>query len=605
MQFGNHEGDSGESPVSKGLDGDRTKPSFTEEKEELDRVLRYPGIQRSANLVRFLTYICNKYFDGEAHDIRERSVAVEALGRKESNFDSHADPIVRVTARDLRKKLTEFYENDGKHDPLQIVLPLGRYIPQFVRSDQIEKMDVSLDPLARVPQTKTTPPFGPASIPPAESEPSDQQASRSAAAFVDRTTPWVLASKLFIAALLLLGVFTVGFFWGRHKEEHLPSLGSLIKWDDPVWSDNFDGGAHQSPDSSKWGYDTGNQSGWGNHEVEVYCSPTGDNPAECDSHHPNAFLDGSGHLVLRAVKNANGVWTSARITTRGLKTFQFGRIESRMKLPVGAGLWPSFWMLGADFPEVGWPRAGSIGLVENVSLTPRSDGLGPSIIRSTLHGPRYSGGNGLWRDFKLPNGGRVDDGSFHTYGIVWSPDMVQFYVDDPANIFFVQYASDVPQGGEWVFDHPFVLVMNLAVGGDWPGNPDATTPNPAEVIVDYVRVYKIPAVPAPTIEWQPVRVKAGAETASIIKLHAKSSSGRVYLSCSTEPATAVCALATSVIDFSDTLSQEDSLTISTDSFTDKGKIVAPQGSYKLTITATTISGDHSQLTLPFEVTDAH
>jgi beta-glucanase (GH16 family) len=152
-----------------------------------------------------------------------------------------------------------------------------------------------------------------------------------------------------------------------------------------------------------------------------------------------------------------------------------------------------------------------------------------------------------------------------------------------------------------VFDHPFYLIMNLAIGGDWAGQPDATTPSPADVLVDYVRVYKIPTVPAPRIQWQPAPVKAGSSVASMISLHADNYSGRVHLACSTEPATASCALATSVVDFSTTLSQEDSLTISTDFFTDKGRVVASPGRYKMTITATTISGDRSQLTVPFEV----
>src|SRR6202041_3375306 len=120
-------------------------------------------------------------------------------------------------------------------------------------------------------------------------------------------------------------------------------------------------------------------------------------------------LDGSGHLVLRAEKNPNGVWTSARITTRGLKTFQYGRIEARMKMPVGAGLWPAFWMLGANFATAGWPSSGSVDVVENVSLTSATNGVGPTMVRATVHGPRYFRGNGLWHDFKLPNGARVDD----------------------------------------------------------------------------------------------------------------------------------------------------------------------------------------------------
>lgn len=195
----------------------------------------------------------------------------------------------------------------------------------------------------------------------------------------------------------------------------------------------------------------------------------------------------------------------------------------------------------------------------------------------------------------------MDDGTFHTYGMIWSPGMMQFYVDDPNNIFFVQNASDIPQGGEWTFDHPFFPIMNLAVGGDWPGSPDNTTPNPVEVLVDYIRVYNIPNVPASSIDWEPVSVRAGSASASIIRLHATSSTGRVYLSCSTQPATATCAPASSVVDFSENLSQEDSLTLSTDSFTEKGRVTAPPGIYRVTITATTISGSRSQFTRSFEV----
>jgi beta-glucanase (GH16 family) len=242
-----------------------------------------------------------------------------------------------------------------------------------------------------------------------------------------------------------------------------------------------------------------------------------------------------------------------------------------------------------------------VDLAENVSVSSSSDGLGPSRIRSSLHGPNYFKANGLRHDLILPNGARVDDGSFHTYGVIWSPGMIQFYVDDPASIFFVADASKVPVGGEWVFDHPFYIFISLAVGGNWPGNPDATTPNPADVLVDYVRVYKIPAVPAPSIQWEPVQVKAGSAVASTISLRSQGGAGRVYLACFTEPATARCTLASSVVDFTNARSQEDTLTISTDFFTDRGRLVAPRGSYKLTITATSVSGDRSQLTVPFEI----
>lgn len=587
-----------EIPASPETPESPVPPDFREEREELDRVLNHPEIARSASLVRFLSFICNKYFEGQADEIREYSIAVEALGRKETNFDSHVDPIVRVTARSLRKKLLRLYKTDWQHHPLQIVLPLGHYVPEFVRPNAAT--------LAETPTSHSVP-----------------DAAGTESASVARPTERVHVNpsrakrffsrsamvKYTVGVLLVAGVFLAGYFWGlRTTRPDVPDTQSF-RWGDPVWSDEFDGPAQSLPDPAKWTYDTGSHDefgnqGWGDHEVETYCSPRGVNPRECDPKRPNAFLDGNGHLVVRAERGADNIWTSARLTTRGLKDFQYGRIEARMRIPVGTGLWPSFWILGSNYLTTGWPASGSATIVENVSLTQRTNGIGPNMIRATLHGPRYYGGNGLWHDFKFPDGARVDDGNFHTYGIIWSPGMIQFYVDDPANIFYTQDASDLPEGGEWVFDHPFFLVMNLAVGGDWPGNPDSTTPTPSDLIVDYVRVYKMPQVSAPAIQWQPVEVKAGSSVASVISLRARNYSGKVHLSCSIEPAAAACALATSVVDFSSTLAQDDSLTISTDFFSDNGKVVAPPGRYKMTIKTTTISGDHSQLTVPFEIKGA-
>ncbi len=587
-----------EKPAESGPRPHGASVAFREEREELERILNDPEISRSQSLVRFLSFICNKYFDGQTDDIREYTIAVEALGRKESSFDSHIDPIVRVTARSLRKKLWKIYSTDGGSHALQIVLPLGHYVPQFVRPNA-PGAHVALPDEATIDASE------------ADEEAETEQSANSAGAQPKARAGFLAGHRrlLLESALVLFVVpviFLAGYFFGRNREHAVQPVAQSFRWGDPVWSDEFNGAAGQAPDPTHWTYDTGSHNefgnqGWGDHEVETYCAPVGANPHGCDPRRPNAFLDGSGHLVLRAERNADGDWTSARLTTRGLKDFEYGRIEARMKLPVGTGLWPSFWMLGSNFLTTGWPASGSFTIVENVALTQRTNGIGPTRIRATLHGPRYYGGNGPWRDFQFPNGARVDDGNFHTYGIIWSPGMMQFYVDDPANIFFVQNASDLPEGGQWVFDHPFFLVMNLAVGGDWPGNPDATTPNPAEMLVDYVRVYRIPPVPAPAVQWQPVDVKAGASVASVITLRAREYAGRVHLGCSIEPAAAACSLASSVVDLSDTLSQDDSLTVSTDFFSDKGRVIAPPGRYKMTITATTISGDHSQLTVPFEV----
>ena len=572
-------------------------PDFAEERSELNRVLQHEELSRSVSLVRFLNFICQKYFEDRTSEIREHSIAVEALGRKESTFDSQVDPIVRVTARTLRKKLREYYDQEGRNNPLEIVIPLGRYIPQFVSRTQHQ---------TNLPATSDTPSdaeedivmleasstaFAPLSPLPAPTIPPAKPHS---------ATLWLLASALLVLPL----VFLAGLLFGRHGAAATNSPTATLQWGSPVWADEFDGSAAQIPDPSKWTFDLGSQNSWGNHELETYCSPGPVITKGCDPLHPNAFLDGSGHLVLQALRNADGNWTSARITTRGLKTFQYGRIEARMKLPVGAGLWPAFWMLGANFNSVGWPAAGTVDIAENVGLTSRNNGLGPGMIRSSLHGPGYSGGNSLRRDFQLPNGAHIDDGSFHTYGIIWSPGMIQFYVDDPANIFFVQNVSNLPEGGEWVFDRPFYLVINLAVGGDWAGDPDNSTPSPSQILVDYVRVYQLTTA-APSLQWQPVPVQSGGMASSPIHLQGQKGSGRVYLSCSTEPATVGCVLDSSTIDFTNSASRDDTVTLSTDTVSHEGSVVAKPGVYKLTLTATTISGDRSQLTVPFAVTSSH
>ncbi|MGC9197674.1 MAG: glycoside hydrolase family 16 protein [Acidobacteriaceae bacterium] len=564
---------------------------FLEERRELQRVLDHPEFRRSMNLVRFLSYICEKYFEGKAEEIREYSIAVEALGRRESNFDSHVDPIVRVTARSLRKKLNELYATDSQLSPLRIVLPLGHYVPEFVRIGSEANEMVDSPTQATSGETPALPRNRPAW-------------------WLRRITSQLEVSprpllRVSLALLAAAGIFMAGYFWGMHGVQLRPPAVTGLQWGNPVWADEFNGPSGQLPDPAKWDYDTGNydqlgNQGWGNGELETYCSANSV-LFGCDPLHPNAFLDGDGHLVLRAERTTEGKWTSARISTIRTRAFQYGRIEARMKMPMGKGLWPAFWMLGTDFRSVGWPASGSVSIAENVGLTARSNGLGPSMIRSTLHGPHYSGANGLWCDFKLPNGGRVDDGGFHTYGIIWSPGMMQFYVDDPANVFFVRDSDDLPADSKWVFDHPFFLVMNLAVGGDWASPPDLTTPNPSDLVVDYVRVYNIPKVAAPAIQWHPVTVSAGSSEASVISLQAKEYSSHVHLACSVVPTTATCTLASTVVDFSNTLSQADSVTISTHHFSDQGVSVAPPGRYHLTITATTISGDRSQLTAPFDV----
>jgi beta-glucanase (GH16 family) len=241
------------------------------------------------------------------------------------------------------------------------------------------------------------------------------------------------------------------------------------------WSDEFDGPSGASVDPAKWTYDLGG-GGFGNEELETYT----DRPR-------NAHLSGDGSLVIEALRERHtgpdGIareFTSARLKTQGLFAQTYGRFEARMKLPEGRGLWPAFWMLGADITSAGWPASGEIDIMENV-------GHEPGIVHGTLHGPGYSGAGGLGASFSLPPGQRFAD-AFHVFAVEWEANVLRFYVD--AQLYETRTPADLPAGRRWAFDHPFFLLVNVAVGGSWPGPPDATTVFPQQLLVDYVRVYK-------------------------------------------------------------------------------------------------------------------
>jgi beta-glucanase (GH16 family) len=249
-----------------------------------------------------------------------------------------------------------------------------------------------------------------------------------------------------------------------------------------IWNDEFNGPRGAVPDPSKWTYDTGG-GGFGNGELQIYCA-AGSNASPCSTSNPNIFQDGNGNLVIQA-RNSGGTWTSGRMKTQGKAQFQYGRIEARMKLPVGAGLWPAFWMLGTNITTVGWPQSGEQDIMEWVQS------YGPSVTSSTIHGPGYSGGAGVGARFTFPSGGRVDDGGYHVYGVIWSPNLIQFYRDDFNHPFFTVTPSTPGVNGQWVFNAPFFVLMNLAIGGGgFPGFTNSSTPNPATMLVDYVRVYR-------------------------------------------------------------------------------------------------------------------
>ncbi len=241
-----------------------------------------------------------------------------------------------------------------------------------------------------------------------------------------------------------------------------------------VWSDEFSGPDGSAVDSSKWVTESGGN-GWGNNELEYYTTRT-----------QNAYAH-DGNLVIKVMDEkytgADGVtrnFTSARLKTQGKFTQKYGRFEARIKIPQGQGIWPAFWMLGSDIEKGGWPKSGEIDIMENI-------GKEPGMVHGTIHGPGYSGGGGIGASYALAGGQHFAD-DFHIFAAEWEPKAIRFYVDE--HLYATRTPADLPKKRKWVYQHPFFLLLNVAVGGDWPGNPDATTVFPQPMLVDYVRVYR-------------------------------------------------------------------------------------------------------------------
>jgi len=243
-----------------------------------------------------------------------------------------------------------------------------------------------------------------------------------------------------------------------------------------TWTDDFDGPAGSGPDPSKWRHDVGGD-GWGNKELQYYTDST-----------RNSALDGDGNLVITARKEqpaGSSCWygackySSARLITQGKFDQRYGRFESRMKLPKGQGMWPAFWMLGADYDSRGWPDCGEIDVMENV-------GNEPSTLYGTIHGPGYSDEEGPGGETRLPDGAPLSN-AFHTYAVDWRADKITWSLD--GRDYLTKTRADIPAGREWVFEHNFFMLLNLAVGGTWPGSPDSSTQFPQQLVVDYVHVY--------------------------------------------------------------------------------------------------------------------
>lgn len=272
--------------------------------------------------------------------------------------------------------------------------------------------------------------------------------------------------KSILIKFLLPAVILLSFWSCQDDNNALPDRNYQL-----VWEDNFDGIEGESPDSSKWVFDIGigpGNDGWGNQELQYYTDRT-----------ENVALDGAGNLAItaRSESYAGRSFTSGRINTKGLFDQAYGRFEARIKMPWGPGIWPAFWTLGADVDQIGWPQCGEIDIMEY-------RGQEPQLIHGTVHGPGYSAGASITKSFSLTND-RFDN-DFHVFAVEWGADYLDFFVDDTV----YQRISPEDVTGEWVFNHPVFIILNIAVGGNYVGFPTPETPFPQTMLVDYVKVYQ-------------------------------------------------------------------------------------------------------------------
>ncbi len=238
-----------------------------------------------------------------------------------------------------------------------------------------------------------------------------------------------------------------------------------------VWSDDFHQANGSSVNPSKWTFETGGD-GWGNNEMEFYTTRTN-----------NVRIE-DNKLVIEADKENFGGrhFTSGRILTRGHFAWTYGVFEARIKIPSGQGIWPAFWLLGNDISTNSWPNCGEVDIMENI-------GREPGAIHGTIHGPGYSGAHGIGMPVYLPNQERMAD-DFHVFAVDCEPGSISWFLDGKK--YFTVTQSSLPKGAAWVFNQPKFILINLAVGGFWPGYPDQTSSYPQKMVVDYVKVYQKP-----------------------------------------------------------------------------------------------------------------
>jgi beta-glucanase (GH16 family) len=289
--------------------------------------------------------------------------------------------------------------------------------------------------------------------------------------------PFLVASNLTLKAVAIAG--------GTSSTVTSQAYSSNIASETLVWSDEFSNstGVPAQPDPTIWTYDTGNN-GFGNQELETYCA-WGSSSAPCSTANPSEYVGPDGYLHIVAQNPSTNVYTSARLKTQGLFSFQYGRLEFRAMVPEAQGFWPAAWSMGNNIATVNWPACGEMDVLERVNAAGNPDWNAGSI-----HGPGFTGSN-IGTTYNFPSGQTA--AQWHTYGMIWSPSSVKYYIDNPTQ----PYASFTPSsissfsGATWPFDggQSNFIIMNLAIGGSWPGSPNGTTPFPSEMLVDYVRIY--------------------------------------------------------------------------------------------------------------------
>jgi beta-glucanase (GH16 family) len=291
--------------------------------------------------------------------------------------------------------------------------------------------------------------------------------------------PFLVASNLTVKAIAAAADDAPSSVVSQAFTPNIPS-GAL------VWSDEFtnDTAANAQPDPKIWTYDVGHN-GFGNRELENYCA-AGSDAAPCSTANPNAFVGADGFLHIVARQLSPGVYTSARLKTQSLFSVQYGRIEFRARVPEAQGFWPAAWLLGNNIATIDWPACGEQDVLERVNAAKT-----PDWNEGSIHGVGFIGNDGLGTVFNFPAGQTAAD--WHNYGMIWEKGSVSYYIDDPTHPYVTYTTKDLAKfpGAVWPFDggQSNYIILNLAIGGNWPGAPKASTPFPSEMLVDYVRIY--------------------------------------------------------------------------------------------------------------------